>query len=140
LRKKVIREVRMQTIKPNVKAMLLCDMVITEKGTGKNSLIGIFESISVKQFPCIYGRMGVYINFTGALGKYTFRLELVDVEENVTIGVSTVSDFEVVDKLKTVNLVFILEGLKFNHPGRYEFRFFANDQICENKTFSVEKI
>ncbi|MFH0771230.1 MAG: hypothetical protein V1933_01250 [Candidatus Omnitrophota bacterium] len=125
--------------KPEIKAMLICDNVITEQGTNKNSLIGIFENINAKRFPCAHPRLGVYINFTDVVGSYNFRLELVDIENDKIIGHVEIPPKQYVDKLGSNNLVFILEGLKFGQPGKYEFRLYANSEICETKTFNVKQ-
>lgn len=125
--------------RPNVKAMLICDAVITEQNTNKNSLIGIFENINTQNFPCIHQRLYVYVNFTDVLGQYKVRLELADVENNVTIGHAELPEIGYNDKLASNNLVFVLEMLNFKHAGKYEFRFFANGEICETKPFNVRQ-
>ncbi len=51
---------------PKTNAMLICDYVITERGTNKNSLIGVFETIGAATFPCTHFAMSVYINFSDA--------------------------------------------------------------------------
>ena len=72
--------------KPIVNAMLVCDKVITETGTNKKSLIGIFENINAYKFPCIHHFLAVYIKLTDANGRYKFRLELVDLENDSIVG------------------------------------------------------
>lgn len=130
----------MQPPKPNVKAILICDNIITEQGTGKNSLIGIFENINAKKFPCRHGNLGVYINFNDAVGRYRFKLELVDLENNKILGYIESQELEYKDKLTSNNLVLVLKDLIFEHPGRYEFRFSANTELSEIKTFNVKQI
>ncbi|MFH1317874.1 MAG: hypothetical protein ABIH71_02525, partial [Candidatus Omnitrophota bacterium] len=76
----------MSNIHPKLNAMLLCDSIITEIGTNKKSLIGIFENITANNFPCKHFKLSVYIKFTSAQGKYNFRLELVDLSSNKIIG------------------------------------------------------
>jgi hypothetical protein len=44
--------------------MLLCDLSIREEGSGKMSLIGIFESIRARSFPCKHGALSVYVKIT----------------------------------------------------------------------------
>ena len=36
---------------PKVNAMLICDTIITDKMTGKKSLIGIFENLTAARLP-----------------------------------------------------------------------------------------
>ena len=62
---------------PKTNAMLVCDYVITERGTNKKSLIGVFENIGAGTFPCTHFAMSIYIKLTDAQGAYQFRLELV---------------------------------------------------------------
>ena len=127
--------------KPIVKAMLVCDNIITEGVTNKKSLIGIFEQLYSNNFPAVHYLLGVYVKFTNAQGKYRFRLELIDLETDRPIGFGETPEIECTDKLATGELPFMLGGLKFEHPGRYEFRLLANGALCENgtKTFEVIK-
>src|SRR2546428_106149 len=39
---------------PSLNAMLLCDLTIREHGSGKISLIGVFENISAARFPVVH--------------------------------------------------------------------------------------
>lgn len=125
---------------PKVNAMLICDKTITEAGTNKKSLIGIFENINAYNFPCTHPFLSVYIKLTDANGRYKFLLELVDLETDKPIGRGELPQaIDINDPLITRDLVFNLAALKFTHPGKYEFRIFANDQICGQKTFLVNK-
>ncbi|MFC1644239.1 DUF6941 family protein [Candidatus Omnitrophota bacterium] len=126
--------------KPIVNAMLICDKVITETGTNKKSLIGIFENINAYKFPCIHHFLAVYIKLTDANGRYKFRLELVDLENDSIVGKAEMpKEVEINDPLRTHDLVFNLVALKFARPGKYEFRIYANDEIFGQKTFLVNK-
>ena len=62
---------------PSLNAMLLCDLTIREHGSGKISLIGVFENISAARFPVVHRALSVYAKLTDAEGDYTIRLELV---------------------------------------------------------------
>jgi hypothetical protein len=126
---------------PKTNAMLICDYVITEEETHKKSLIGIFENIRAAQFPCIHHFLTVYIKLTDAKGDYRFRLELTDLKNNTVMGKSEIPEvihFE--SPLATHELVFNLRNLRFDHPGEYEFRIFADDKIFGQKTFLVDQI
>jgi uncharacterized protein YegP (UPF0339 family) len=127
---------------PVVKAMLVCDNIIIEAVTNKESLIGIFEQINTPNFPVIHYLLGVYVKFTNAQGMYRFRLELRELETDKIIGFGETPEIECRDKLASIELPFKLGGLKFEHPGRYEFRLLANNAPCEGgtKTFEVIKI
>lgn len=131
--------VEVPTPKPN--AMLICDHVIAEVGTNKKSLIGVFENINAVKFPIIHPLLAVYAKLTAAKGSYRFRLELVDLQRNVILGKAEMpEDIPIDNPLGTHELVFNLGGLKFDNPGEYEFRIFANEKIFAQKTFLVIKI
>ena len=126
---------------PKINAMLICDKVITEVGTNKKSLIGIFENVNAYKFPCIHHFMSIYVKLTDARGLYRFSLELVDLEDGSVIGKGEMpKEIEIDSPLATRDLVFNLAALKFKHKGKYEFRIYANNEICGQKTFLVNQI
>src|SRR5207245_337330 len=47
---------------PRAVALVTCDRIIVEAGTGKRSLIDIFDSLSVPQVPALLMRMHVYVS------------------------------------------------------------------------------
>ena len=126
---------------PKTNAMLICDYVITERETNKKSLIGVFENIGAATFPCTHFAMSVYIKLTDAQGGYQFRLELVDLQSDTMIGKSEIPDeVQVPSPLDAHELVFNLRGVRFLHPGKYEFRIFGNDRIFGQKKLVVEQV
>ena len=126
---------------PKLNAMLICDYVITERGTNKKSLIGVFENIGASTFPCTHFAMSVYIKLTDAQGGYKFRLELVDLQSDTLIGKSEMpEEVRIPSPLDAHELVFNLRGVRFMHPGKYEFRIFANDRIFGQKNLVVEQV
>lgn len=128
-------------IVPKASAMLICDYVITEQGSKKKSLIGIFENIGAAKFPFVHPSMSVYIKLTEARGTYRFNLELMDLQNNTVIGKGQIpKDISISDPLISHELVFNLRGLRFEHAGEYEFRIFANDRVFGQKTFFVSRL
>ena len=126
---------------PKANAMLICDYVITERGTNKKSLIGVFENIGAVQFPCTHFQLSVYIKLTDAQGHYRFRLELIDLKNDTVIAKSEMPEaIQIPNPLITHELVFNLRGLQFPHAGEYEFRIFSNDRIFGQKSFVVNEI
>lgn len=122
---------------PVLNAMLICDTIINESNTNKKSLIGVFENIYAHSFPCRHYSLSVYVKFTDAQGKYNFRLELVDLESNQILGKGIIGEQDIADKLASYELVFNLMGLEFKHPGKYEFRIFANDYLFGHKSLNI---
>lgn len=116
--------------------MLICDQAIREEGTGKVSLIGIFENIQGANFPMAHTGLAVYIKVTDAHGEYDLSLDLVRLDDLQLLGqgkVHATAD----DRLSPAEWVFRLGVLGFERPGRYEFRLSANGQHVASKTFDV---
>lgn len=123
--------------KPILKAMLLCDMTIVEEGTRKRTLIGLFDRLRSSRFPTVHPAMSVYVQFRELQGGFNFTLELVDLGSEKTVNHTVIKDFRVEDRSSDCELVFNLLSVRFDHPGDYEFRIYANDAIFGQKSFKV---
>ena len=121
---------------PVLNAMLICDQAIREEGTGKVSLIGIFEKIQADKFPMAHLGLAVYAKVTDALGDYDVSLDLVRLDDLQLLGQGQ-AHATVADRLTPAEFVFHLGFLEFERPGRYEFRLSANGQHVAGKTFDV---
>ena len=109
-------------------------------GTGKKSLIGIFEHILVEKFPAQHYQLSVYVKFASAQGKCTFKLELEDLEKSQIIGKAFSPELSIPNKLDSYELAFNLVGFEFSHHGTYEFKIYANDKWFASKTFKVVQV
>ncbi|HEX9420024.1 MAG TPA: hypothetical protein VGA81_13305 [Methylomirabilota bacterium] len=117
--------------------MLLCDQAIREGGTNKVTLVGIFDRIWNTQFPFQWTRpTAIYARVTDAEGEYDIRLELVRLDDEQTIG-----RFEgratLAGRMESSELIFPIDTLAFERPGRYEFRLFANRRQVGGMALSV---
>jgi hypothetical protein len=124
---------------PVFKAMLICDQAIREEGTGKTSLIGIFEQIGARRFPVRHSSLAVYAMMTDAQGEYAVRLELVRLDDLMTVGEGQ-GRMTVEDRQKTTEITFTLANLQFEQPGTYEFRLYASGRLVGHKTFRVLRL
>ena len=121
---------------PSLNAMLLCDQTIREHGTGKMSLIGIFENISAARFPVVHRALTVYAKLADAEGEYGIRLELVRLDDHHTVAQAALRA-TFADRMTPGELTLSLENLGFERPGRYEFRLYADDRFVASKSFTV---
>jgi hypothetical protein len=118
--------------------MVICDQAIREEGTGKISLIGIFENIHAGFFPIRHPSMAVYVQISDAQGEYDLRLELVRLDDMMTIGRGQ-GRASIGNRLQPSDILFNLLLLEFQRPGVYEFRLFANSRHLASKSFRVIK-
>jgi hypothetical protein len=116
--------------------MLLCDHTIREAGTGKVSLIGVFENISAARFPVVHRALSVYAKLGDAEGEYAIRLELLRLEDGHVVAQGALRA-AFADRMTPGELIFALDNLALDRPGRYEFRLYANDRFVAGKSFTV---
>ena len=121
---------------PSLNAMLLCDLTIREHGTGKISLIGVFENISATTFPVVHRALAVYAKLADAEGEYAIKLELVRLDDSRVVAQGLLRA-TFADRMTPGELIFNLENLGFERAGRYEFRLYAEDRFVAGKTFTV---
>ncbi len=121
---------------PVLNAMVVCDSAMQDEATGKTTLVGLFENISATQFPTLHGLLCVYAKLTDAQGEYRIRLELVRLEDLAVVGQGRLG-VTFADRMTPAELVFQIAGLRFERPGRYEFRLYANDHWVGSKSLSL---
>jgi len=127
---------------PVPNALLLCDWVIREQGSGKNSLIGVFENINVNreptpENPILHPGLTLYAKITGAEGTYHWRFELVRLRDNHTLASGDIGDITYPDRLQANEMVVGIRLVPLFELGRYEFRLYADDRLVAFKTFDV---
>src|SRR4051812_19974243 len=97
--------------RPALEAMVLCDHAIREVTTSKITLVGVFDLISSDEFPVTWGHeIFVYSRVTDAQGTYPIRLELVRLDDEVSVG-RLDGQAEMADRVKSNELVFQLVGV-----------------------------
>jgi hypothetical protein len=126
-------------LKPLLKAILVCDMTISEEGTRKRTLVGLFDRIQCANFPAAHPSMSVYVQFREIEGTYDFSLEMVDLSDNRTLHRAVVRQFRVDGRSRDCELVFNLLSIRFDKPGLYEFRVYVEDLVFAQKTIEVVK-
>jgi hypothetical protein len=121
---------------PSVVAMLVCDQIVIEQGTGKKSLIGVFENIFTQGFPSQLSRVAVYVKMVDALGKYNLRLRLVKLKDETPLADITL-DADVKDSLVGVEIALNMVNLPIPEPGKYEFQLYANEIYLHRATVNA---
>jgi hypothetical protein len=126
--------------RPVLQTMLVSDQAIREAETNKVSLVGIFDQIRGGEFPLAWARpTAVYARVTDAEGHYQIRLELVRLEDEQSVG-RLDGEMTIRDRMGFSELIFNLDRLIFERPGRYEFRLFAGDRHVGGVVFTVIQI
>lgn len=126
---------------PSLLAILLCDQVILEQGTGKKTLVGIFEDINSPGEP-IPHRVGFFARMTDLEGSYNFAIKVVRIApegEVVVAGGQLSLPQAITDRLANVDLALNVPAV-FPKFGKYEFQLFANDMYIGRAVLNCRKL
>ena len=121
---------------PEVLAMVLCDLVITDVETNKKSLIGLFDRVETMALPCVLHELHVYLGLTDGHGVVPVAVACVTVDaaEELFRG-ETVVEFE--DPLQVVELQFVFPNAQFPRAGEYRFQLLADGRLLRERKFFV---
>jgi hypothetical protein len=122
---------------PKCKAILLCDQTIIEAGSGKISLIGIFEGFSLPAFPGRTLPIEAFVQLVDGIGNYDVVVEIQDLQTDEIVARSPVIEVNFPVRLAKVNLVIPIPPLNISHPGAYDFVVIADGQDVERQKFGA---
>ena len=120
---------------PFALALLVCDSVVVDERSKKKTLVGIFDTVYVAQFPTQHYPVVLYARLTDAEGQYAFRLEYVRVETDELLMSTDIPPVNLPDRLKIHELVFEPPPIPLTAPGEYEFRLWANSRYIGRAKF-----
>lgn len=124
---------------PNCKAILLCEQTIIEAGTGKVSLIGLFDGFVVPQAPGVIRPFTVYLHLTDGIAghEYEITVEIHDLSNDTVVARATGPKVRWGDRLSRLNLLIPVPPMHVQHAGAYDFVVFANQQEIDRQKFGV---
>ena len=125
---------------PSLLAILLCDQVILEQGTGKKTLVGIFEDINSSGEPIAH-RVGFFARVTDLEGLYNFAIKVVRIapEGEVVVAAGQFPLPQAIsDRLANVDIALNVPAV-FPKFGKYEFQLFANDMYIGRAVLNCRK-
>src|SRR3989304_5663923 len=114
---------------PVCKAILLCDQTILEQGTGKLSLIGIFDSFFISGDGETAGAQA-FLQITDASGAYSISVEIIDLTDNEIVARSSPSEINIDSPLMRANVIIPIPRLPLR-AGSYDFVVLANGDVID---------
>jgi len=115
---------------PDVMALIVCDQIITDRITGKQSLIGMFSKVHAPRYPAAHPQLSVYVALTEGYGETDITIRIVDSNEARPPIVEGKGKVAFKDPRAIANLALQFHGLTFPQAGEYRIQLFANDQLC----------
>jgi len=116
-----------------VQVAALCDSA-ADYG-GKLCMIGAFDTIGVRTFPATHPHCSIALRIVfhdQDQGKHQLRVSMIDEDgRNLLPRLEPNLEVRMADNLffATVNMVFNLQGLKFEKPGHYSIDVSVDDNI-----------
>ena len=104
---------------PDVLALLVCDQIITDRLTGKQSLIGMFSKVHAAGFPATHPQLAVFVALTDGHGRTELTIRIVDSNDARPPIVEGRGGVDFKNPRAIANLALQFHGLTFPVPGEY---------------------
>ena len=128
-----------QTPNPEVLALIVCDQIITDRLTGKQSIIGMFSVIHSPRFPAAHPQLSVFASLTGGHGQVKLMIRIVDVNEARPPLVQGQGEVQFANPLAIANLALQFHGLMFPEPGDYRVQLLSNGALLREARLRLVK-
>jgi len=125
---------------PDVLAMLVCDQIITDRLTGKQSLIGMFSRIHAIGFPATHAQLCVFVALTDGHGKTELTIRIVDSNEARPPIVEGKGAVNFMDPRAIANLFLQFHGLTFPVPGEYRVQLFSDGRLLREARLELVQL
>jgi hypothetical protein len=114
---------------PDVLAMLVCDQIITDRLTGKQSLIGMFSKVHAVGFPVAHPQLCVFVALTDGHGKTELTIRIVDANDARPPIVEGRGTVQFKSPRAIANLALQFHGLTFPAPGEYRVQLLSGGEL-----------
>ena len=114
---------------PDVLSMIVCDQIITDRMTGKQSLIGMFSRIHTRGFPASHPQICVYVTLTEGYGETEFELRIVDANDERPPIVEGKGKVRFQNPRAIANLALQFHGLTFPASGEYRVQLYSAGEL-----------
>ncbi len=129
-------------VKPIGLALIICDQVITDQDTKKRSLIGIFNNVQARQFPCAHPHMCVFVSVTGGHGEVDAEVrcsrEGDGLDEAPCFALKGRIRFD--SPLHIVEINFDLRNVQFHQAGAYRIDLLCDGVPVLQRPFTVKEL
>lgn len=125
---------------PEVLSLLVCDQIITDRMTGKQSLIGMFSKIHTRGFPASHPQLCIFVMMTEGYGEVDVLLRVVDSNDSRAPIVEGKGKVRFKDPRAIANLSLQFHGLTFPEPGEYRIQLFAEGELLREARLELVQL
>jgi len=125
-----------------IELFTFCDFA--QENGGKLTIVGTFDSIISRTFPCIHPQLSVVIRLRFDLwefGVHSFRIETRDLDGEMTMNkISGNVEVKGVGNATAVShLVFSISNLQFKAPGLVNFVLYIDEKEIDSIPLHIRK-
>jgi hypothetical protein len=125
-----------------IELFTFCDFA--QENGGKLTIVGTFDTIISRNFPCVHPQLSVVIRIRFDLWEFSthsFRIETRDLNGEINMEpVSGTLDVKEVGNTSAVShLVFTIGNLHFKNPGVINFTLFLDDKETTSIPLYIRK-
>jgi hypothetical protein len=118
--------------------LLICDGAHRDPGSGKWTLLGLFDGITCARFPAPpHPQVVIYLVLAGADGKVPVRVQVVPSDRKEEVIARIDAELTVRDKRFMAELPIPFQGLIFPRPADYLIQVFANNRLLGERVLRV---
>jgi hypothetical protein len=123
---------------PKVILFALCEAAVTDRESGRTTIVGIFDTIVGTAFPLSPPTFAIHLRLTGLNGPYALELHILAPDLDRVIALAVIPERVVVsDPLQVVGVTVDVVGVELPEPGRYTVRLVYNGRTSEEISFRV---
>lgn len=126
--------------KPDVLALIVCDQIITDRLTGKQSLIGMFSRIHARLFPASHPQLSVFVVLTDGHGRTELTIRIVDSNEARPPIVEGKGFVDFKNPRAIAHLALQFHGLVFPQQGEYRVQLWCHDELLREARLEMVQI
>lgn len=125
---------------PDVMSLIVCDQIITDRMTGKHSLIGMFSRVHARRFPAAHPQLCVFASLTEGRGEVELTIRIVDANEDRPPIVEGKGKVQFKDPRAIAHLALQFHGLTFSQPGAYRVQLWSSGELLREARLDLIKV
>jgi len=125
-----------------IELFTFCDFA--QENSGKLTIVGTFDTIISRNFPCVHPQLSVVIRIRFDLwefGSHVFRIETRDLNGEINMDpISGTLDVKGIGNASAVShLVFTIGNLHFKNPGMINLTLYIDDKETSSIPLYIRK-
>ena len=125
---------------PDILSLIVCDQIITDRLTGKHSLIGMFSRVHARRFPAAHPQLCVFASLTEGHGEVELTIRIVDANEARAPIVEGKGKVQFKDPRAIAHLALQFHGLTFPQPDGYRVQLWAGSELLREARLDLIKV